>query len=172
MSTMNEHLDTMTVRAATPDGTAFATLQGRGAVSVSFAPGYYASSNESRLELKLGQLGRLLWVARMKEYYRFKSEQLGREIRGEGRPRTARQEARREARDQIAATGSGGGIVTLTAVGMLSWTAEIAPGTVARTDESVFCAAVAQAAESLITDHMGKLRRTWSDPAFAAASRT
>lgn len=170
MTTMNEHLDTMTVTAATPSGTAFATLHGRSTVTVSFAPGYYVHTTEARLEQQLAQLGRLLWVARMKEYYRFKSQQLGREIRGEGTPRTPAQAARREARDQIHAEGDGG-VVRLSAVGMMHWTAQVEPGTVARTDEASFCHAVSRAARQLIDDHLRQLRLTWSSPELAASSR-
>ena len=162
MTTMNEHLDSMTVQAATPDGTAFATLRGRNTVTVSFAPGYYAQTSEPRLEQKLSQLGKLLWVARMKEYYRFQSQRLGREVRGESTPRTPAQVARREARDAVRAEGTGGGVVRLSSVGMLHWTAQVEPGTLARVDEATFCAAVAQAAQQLIDEHVWEARLAWS----------
>jgi hypothetical protein len=131
MSTMSEHLDTMVVEAATPGDTAYARLRGRSDVTVWFAPGYYRQSTDERVADKLAQLGKLLWVARMKEYYRFKSQQLGREIRGEGTPKTPAQAARREARDSIVVEGrSDDGAVSLTSVGLLDWSVTVPRGTV------------------------------------------
>jgi hypothetical protein len=150
------------VTASTPDGTVFGRLSGR-RLHVWFAPGYYSHTSDSRLAEKLGQLGRLLWVARMKEYYRLKSDQLGQEVRGERRPTTPKQVARREARDNIVATGrSDDGRVELTTVGMLSWTASIAPGTVSALSEEAFAAATAQAGERVVEDHAWRLKLTWS----------
>ena len=168
MATMQDHLDSTTVRAETPDGTAAATLVGDSRVTISFAPGYYAHSTDARVADKLQRLGRLLWVARMREYYRFKSEQLGREVRGEGRPRTAAQAERREARDQIVATGSSGdGLVEISAVGLFRWSVTVRPGTVPTVPEADLCAAVSRAAEALISDHRWRLRLVWSGPGAA-----
>lgn len=163
MTTAQEHLAETTVRAETPDGTASATLTGDQEVTVSFAPGYYAQSTDARVTDKLQQLGRLLWVARMREYYRFKSDQLGREVRGERKPSTPAQVARREARDAIVATGSSGP-VEISAVGLFRWTVTLAPGTVQRTPEAELTDAVSRAAAALIADHRWKLRLVWSQP--------
>lgn len=163
MSAMTEHLDTMVVEAATPDETAYARLRGRSDVSVWFAPGYYPYATDARVADKLVQLGRLLWVARMKEYYRFKSVQLGRTVRGEGMPKTPAQVARREARDNIVASGrSDDGTVELTAVGLLTWSVTLAPGSVERVAEDAFCAACGQAGERLVLDHLDKLAFVWA----------
>jgi hypothetical protein len=165
MTTMADHLADVTIDAATPDGIAFATLRGQSDVRVSFAPGYYAHADDARVADKLAQLGKLLWVARMKEYYRFKSEQLGRTVRGEAEPVTDAQRARRQARDAIVATGrSVDGTVEATAVGLFGWTVRIAPGTVPRMPEEQFCAAVSQAARGLIEDHLFQLKVVWAQP--------
>jgi hypothetical protein len=163
MSAMSEHLDTMVVEAATPGDTAFARLRGRSDVTVWFAPGYYRQSTDERVADKLAQLGKLLWVARMKEYYRFKSHQLGREIRGEGMPKTPAQVARREARDSIVAEGrSDDGAVSLSSVGLLDWSVTVPRGTVARVEEETFVASCAQAAERLIQHHLDQLAYVWA----------
>lgn len=170
MSAGPEHLEGLTAEAETPDGTAFARLRGTHDIRVSFAPGYYAHTTEARLADKLVQLGRLLWVARMREYYRQKSNLLEREVRGEGRPRNERQAARREARDSIVATGrSDDGRVELSAVGLLNWSATIAPGTVRQLSEEQFTAACSQAAERLVEDHLWQLKLVWSS---ASTGRT
>ncbi|WP_134764911.1 hypothetical protein [Nocardioides sp. 1609] len=166
MSEMGRHLDTLVVSATTPDETASATLHGRTRVTVSLASGYYAYTTDDRLADKLAQLGRLLWVARMQEYYRFKSEQLGRQVRGEGAPRTPAQSERREARDNIVARGvSHDGAVGLAAVGLFTWTASVAPGTARRSSEEEFCSAAGQAAEQLIEDHLWNLALVWANGA-------
>lgn len=160
---MAEHLDTMVVEATTPGDSASARLRGRSDVTVWFAPGYYSQSTDARIADKLAQLGKLLWVARMKEYYRFKSEQLERPIRGEGTPKTPAQVARRDARDSIVAEGrSDDGTVALTSVGLLKWSATVAPGTVERVDEETFVASCSQAAERLIEHHLDQLAFVWA----------
>ena len=169
MSAMADHLDTMVVDAATPGDIAFARLRGRSAVTIWFAPGYYRQSTDERIAEKLAQLGKLLWVARMREYYRFKSQQLGREIRGEGTPKTPGQVARREARDGIVAEGSSDdGAVSLTSVGLLDWSVLVPRGTVDGVDEETFTASCAQAAERLIQDHLDQLGYVWA----TASART
>lgn len=163
MTAAPEYLETLSAEAETPDGTAFARLRGTSDISVSFVPGYYAQTTEARLADKLTQLGRLLWVARMRAYYRLKSDLLDREIRGEGRPRNERQAARREARDSIVASGrSDDGRVELSAVGLLNWSATVAPGTVRQVSEEAFTAACAQAAERLVEDHLWQLKLVWA----------
>lgn len=161
MSTMEQHLAETPVRAETPDGTASARLVDDREITVAFAPGYYARSTDARVADKLQQLGRLLWVARMREYYRHKSQQLGREVRGEGAPRTEAQAARREARDAIVARGSSGP-VEISAVGLYRWTVTLAPGTVKRVPEAELVAAVAEAAGRLVEDHRWQLRLVWA----------
>ena len=165
MTRIQDRLDSLTIEAATPDGTAFAHLRGRSDIGVSLAPGYYAHATEDRLAQRLAQLGRLLWVARTREYYRLKSEQLGRTVRGEGRPADARQAARREARDAIVATGeSDDGLVSLSAVGLFQWSAVVAPGTVRGVPEEAFTAACGQAGSRLVEDHLWRLKLTWAAP--------
>lgn len=163
MVTMQEHLDTMVVEVATPDETTFARLTGRRKVDVWFAPGYYARSTDERVAAKLVLVARLLWVARTKEYYRFKSEQLGRTVRGEGTPQTPRQEERREARARIHAVGeSSGGLVRIEAVGLFHWTVLIAPGTVPAVPEETLSAALGEAASRLIEQHENQLSSVWA----------
>lgn len=161
--TMQEHLDTMVVEAATPDDTAFARLTGRRQIDVWFAPGYYAHATDERVQSKLATLARLLWVARTKEYYRYKSVQLGRVVRGEGEPKTPRQEERREARQQILAVGeSSDGLVRIEAVGLFHWTVLLAPGTVPAVPEETVCAALGEAAAHLIEQHENQLEVVWA----------
>lgn len=163
MSEVMDRLETSVVEAATPDGIAFAKLRGLTQVTVSLAPGYYAHATDARVADKLATLGKLLWVARMKEYYRLKSEYLGREVRGEGSPTSDQQRARREARNNIVATGaSDDGTVSASAVGLLNWVVTVAPGTVGRVDEPAFLASCSQAAERLVEDHLLRLRIVWA----------
>ncbi|MFC5730954.1 MULTISPECIES: hypothetical protein [Nocardioides] len=163
MKTMQEHLDTMVVEAATPDETTFGRITGRRQVDVWFAPGYYGHSTDDRIEAKLATLARLLWVARTKEYYRYKSELLGRVVRGEGAPQTLGQEARRAARNNILAVGeSGDGLVRIESIGLFQWAVTLAPGSVPAVPESTLAARVGMAASRLIEMHENKLAAVWA----------
>ena len=156
-------VDRLVVEAATPDGIAFARLRGRSQVSVSFVPGYYAHSTEARLEDKLAQLGQQLWAARTTAYYEHRSRLLGRPVHEEAEPRTLQQRLRRAARDSLVSTGSSAdGVVSLTAVGLLRWQAEVRPGTVREVHEAAFCAACGEAVERLLLDHLDQLSVAWA----------
>lgn len=163
METMKEHLQTMVVEAATPDDTTFARLTGRRLVEVWFAPGYYAHASDERIEGKLSTVARLLWVARTREYYRYKSALLGRPVRGEGTPRTPGEEARHDERARILAVGeSPDGLVRVEAIGLFHWTVRLAPGTVARVSEEELRSSVSAAAARLIEQHENKLEAVWA----------
>lgn len=163
METMQEHLQTMVVEAATPDETTFARLTGRRQVDVWFAPGYYAHATDARIEAKLATVARLLWVARTKEYYCYKSRSLGRTVRGEGSPGSRLEEERREARAAIHAVGeSGDGLVRIEAIGLFEWTVRLAPGTVPAVAEQTLTAALSVAAARLIEQHENKLEAVWA----------
>jgi len=163
METSFSPLHSLGAEAATPDGTAFGRVYGTSKVEVWFAPGYYQYANDARVADKLEQLGRLLWTARTKEYYRYKSQKLNRLIRGESRPETPAQERRQEARNNIVASGrSGDGLVELESIGLFQWRATIAPGTVPTVDEGEFTRACGEAAERLVEQHVNKLAWVWA----------
>ena len=156
-------LHSLGAEAATPDGTTYGRVQGINKVEIWFTPGYYQYANDARIADKLEQLGRLLWTARMKEYYRYKSQKLNRMIRGESQPETPAQERRREARNNIVALGrSGDGLVELESIGLFRWSATIAPGTVPSVDEAEFTRACGEAAEHLVEQHVNKLAWVWA----------
>jgi hypothetical protein len=163
MSTSFSPLHSLSAEAATPDGTTFGRVHGISRVEIWFTPGYYQYANNARVAGKLEQLGRLLWTARTKEYYRYKSQKLGRPIRGESRPQTPAHERRREARNNIVARGrSGDGLVELESIGLFHWKATIAPGTVPRVDEAEFVRACGEAAEQLVEQHVTQMQWVWA----------
>ena len=163
METRFSPLHSLGAEAATPDGTTFGRVHGISKVEIWFAPGYYQHANDARIADKLEQLGRLLWTARTKEYYRHKSEKLNRLIRGESRPETPAQERRRDARNNIVAIGrSADGLGELESIGLFQWRATIATGTVPRVDEAEFTRACGEAAERLVEQHVNKLAWVWA----------
>lgn len=163
MSTAFSPLHNLEAEAATPDGTTFGRVHGISRVEIWFAPGYYQYANNARVAAKLEQLGRLLWTARTKEYFSYKSQKLGRTIRGEGRPQSAAHERRREARNNIVARGrSSDGLVELESIGLFHWKATIASGTVPRVDEAEFVRACGEAAEQLVEQHVTQMQRVWA----------
>jgi hypothetical protein len=162
MRTATTPLHTIAAEAATPDETTYGSIRGISDVRIWFAPGYYAYSTDARIADKLVQLGRLLWTARTKEYYRQKSLKLNRIVRGESRPMTPAQQRRQDARNNIVARGrSSDGTVELEAVGLYRWSAVVAPGTVARVPEDVFCASASEAALKLVEQHVNKMQWVW-----------
>lgn len=158
MGHLADRLDTLFVKAATPDGTTLIELRGHTDVRISFAPGYYSYSSESRIAAKLQTAARLLWVARMKEYFRAYSEATGRDVRGE-QIDSENAQAFQDLRLKIVARGeSDGGVVAVVAAALWDWTVSIAPGAVAQIDESEFCRLAGQAGQRLIEDQYRQLR--------------
>ncbi|MEI2712309.1 MAG: hypothetical protein V9G04_03190 [Nocardioides sp.] len=163
MTTVAEHMESTSISAQTPDGIAFATIRGDRDVTFSLVPGYYATADEARLADKVAKVAKLLWVARVKEFFRMQSELVGREIRTEPAPRSDVQREREAARNQIEATGrSSDGVINVASVGLLTWTVQITPGSLRGLSEQQFCADVKQAAEMLVSDHRQQLRTIWN----------
>lgn len=143
----------MRVRVATPYQEMSAELHGRDGITLSFARGWYDQCREPDLERKLQSLATLLWVARMREYWRIFSRHSGESVTAESPPISPRDFRYREAREKLVATGSSpDGRVTISAEGMRIWTVSIRPGTVDTLSEHEFAAAVAHAAAELIQD--------------------
>jgi hypothetical protein len=159
MGVLADRLDNMRVRVQSPGGKIAAELRGRTDVRLSFSPESYRYFNEWDLERQLAALARLLWAARMREYYAAVSEAFGETITGESPPQTWRDQEYYSARDSIVAEGrSADGRIQLAVRGMTEWTVRIADGSLRTLTEDEFCARVGEAAAELISDQFAKIR--------------
>ncbi len=149
---MTSALAELRAEATTPDERAFATISERTRVRFSLAPGYYEWVTVPDLEIQLTRLAKLLFVARMKEYYKARSRDFEMEVTKESPPVSARDHEYVRARAALAVEGvGGGGVVRITAVGMDSWAVRLASDVKQRLDEQSFCDAVSDAATELVT---------------------
>jgi hypothetical protein len=156
---LSDRLGAMQVRVISPNRQIAAELRnGSSEVSLSFAPGTYRRFDERTLEGALADLGKLLWVARMKEYYAAVSEAFGETVTGEPTPETQRDREYRADRARLIAEGSSRDRrVRLAVRGMETWTVRIAAGTVRALTEEEFAARVSEAAHDLIADQKTKI---------------
>jgi hypothetical protein len=149
---MTSALAELRAAAATPDERAFATISERTHVRFSLAPGYYEWATVPDLEMQLTRLAKLLFVARMKEYYQARSRDFSMEVTKESPPVSARDHEYVRARAALAVEGvAAGGAVRITTLGMESWAVRLAPEVKQRLDEQAFCDAVSDAATELVT---------------------
>lgn len=140
------------------DGTMTAELSNGTDVRLRMAPGWYERCTEHELEQRLGNLARLLWAARTREYWATIAEVTGDHAIGEDKPISPRDLEFAEARDALVAQGgSVDGRIAISVTGLRRWTVRIASGTVRALDERAFAAAVGQAAADLIQDQFRKI---------------
>ena len=129
VSPFGRAVDAMRVRVHTPSEQVFAGIDGWYDVWVSVAAGHGERVGEARLEAEIGQVARLLFAARTREYYRLY------ELHLRADPLALRRNRERihDAFESRSASGrSPGGEVELFTVGMQSFTVSIAPGTLDR----------------------------------------
>ncbi|WP_117214158.1 hypothetical protein [Allorhizocola rhizosphaerae] len=170
MGILADGLDNMRVQASTPGGSINAQLHGRSDVYVSFAPGYYRRVDRGDLEAHLASLARLLWVARMREYYALLSDALGMQVTGESPAISPRDVEYERQRDGLRAEGrASDGSVTVSVVGMKTWKVSVSDHALNTLREEEFAARVGEAAGALIHDHRRQIRELKMriyDPAF------
>jgi len=145
--------------AETPDGSASVHIRGVSGIRLVLAPGYFHRASARDLEFQLTRLAKLAFVARMREYYRGRGHELGRDLYREPSPRTDRDRTYVDARSQVVAEGGAGGPVEVTAVGMEHWTVRIDPAWHATVDEQTFCDTVSSVASRLVEDQFAKIRQ-------------
>lgn len=162
MGVLADRLDSMRVRASAPAGDIVAELHNRTEVNLSFAPGSYhryRRNGRQELERQLAALAKLLWAARMREYYRALSEALEETVAGEARPVSRRDMDYYAGREHVVAEGhSSDGRLHLMVRGMQTWTVQIANGTLEALTAEQFAEHVRAAAGELIRDQFAKIR--------------
>jgi hypothetical protein len=153
-----DRVDSMRVRAVSPDGTISAELYDRDQLSMTFRPGFYDQCSDQDLERRLGALASLLWVARTREYNAIYSELTGDHSTGESPAVSDTDRAWRAERDNVEAYGSSSdGRVRVRAIGLRDWQVSVQPGTARRLDEAQFAAAAAEAAGELVRDQSARM---------------
>lgn len=158
MGEFADRVDTMLVRASTPDGTVHAELRDRTRLAMTFREGFYDQCSDHDLERRLSVLANLLWVARTREYNRIYSDLTGDYSTGESPAISERDIAWRAERDSLEAYGSSAdGRIRVRSIGGRDWQVSIRPGTARNLDEYQFASAAAEAAGELIDDQFVKL---------------
>lgn len=156
---ITQRVDQMMVRVSSPGGSIFAEIHGRDEVRLSFAPGYYYRVDKPDMETQLSTVGRLLWVARMREYYRIISDQTGQTITGDVRAESFLDTQFYEQRARLVAEGrSTDGRIHIQVRGLTTWTVRITDGTLNDLSPEEFAASAASAAAELIHDQHAKVR--------------
>lgn len=158
-STIDNPVNSLDVTVSTPDDQAFGRVRGRTEVSIWFAPGWYARADDAEVARQLQRLGRLLFAARTREYYRLRSQAFRRTVTREAAPTTEQDRRYVEQRASLVAQASAlDGRFRVSATGMAHWAVQLAPGTVAAVDEATFCAAVSAAGHALVEDQFAQVR--------------
>ena len=152
-------IDRLYASATTPDGAVSASITDRVHVQVRLLPGYYDQATATDLERQLSRLGRLLFAARMKEYYKVRSQDFGELVTREPSPLGRQDEEYVDRRSRLVATGEAAdGRVRISVVGMEQWAVEIAQDAPRTMSEESFCKAVSDAATLLVTEQFAEVR--------------
>lgn len=145
--------------AGTPDEQVFAEVRGKTTIAVSFAPGYYARTDEPTLEWQFARLGKLLFVQRMRAYYVIRSVDFDEPVTRESSPQGPRDEEFVQRRSELVAIGtSGDGRVEVSVVGMREWAIRIAPDTCTALSEDGFCRAMGEAGTAMMVGQFAQIR--------------
>lgn len=154
--------ESVTATAETPDGRVRATVRGRDEVSVSVDAGWFRGASVADLQWQLTRLAPLLFVERMREYYRERSHRFSEPVLREPSPVTREDHDYVARRAEIQVVGGEDGPVTVTCTGMQHWGVAIDPRWLAGVDVSGFERAVARAASELVAaqfDAVADLKR-------------
>lgn len=155
---ISERVDSMVVRATSPNGSVTATVRGMDGIEIAFAPGFYQRATPQEMETQLAQVARVLWANRMREYEAILNDESEGNLIVDAPAADRRDEQFYEQRDNLVAEGSSpDGRVRVTARGMRDWSVHIAPGAIDQMLEDEMTYAAVQAAEALIRDQMTKI---------------
>jgi hypothetical protein len=148
--------------AETPNGRLSATIQSVDLVTVSIDPSYFNSTSPQQLEQQLATLAKLLFVERMREYYRARSQDFSEPVMREASPVTTEDHEYVDRRNEIQVVGGSEGSVEVVSTGMQEWSVNINREWFANVDNGSFCAAAGQAASELVRAQfaqVGQLKR-------------
>jgi hypothetical protein len=156
MGIIADRLDGLRVRASVADGGIRGELRGRASVEVTFAPWVCRMLDERSLERHLAALAKLLWAARMRDYFAAVSEAFGETVTREPPAAGRRDVEFVQARDRIVARGSSvDGRIAIEVLGMRAWRVTVADGTLRARE---LPQQVREAAEALIQDQLRQVR--------------
>jgi DNA-binding protein YbaB len=155
---ISERVDSMVVRATSPNGSVTATVRGMDSIEVTFMPGFYQEAGTHQMETQLAQVAKVLWANRMREYRAIVDDESNGSLVVKTEPADRRDEQFFEQRENLVAEGSSSdGRVRVTVRGMVDWTVHISPGTLQELREYELATAVGEAAQALIRDQTNKM---------------
>ncbi|TCP50841.1 hypothetical protein EV191_107105 [Tamaricihabitans halophyticus] len=153
MGQLAERLNGIRVHAAAPGIDLEGELRNRTEITLSFGESVYEFVNEAALERALASLARLLYTGWLRQYREAISTTNLNIYPNDQHDFNFRDEA-----DAVEASGeSSDRRITLSTVGMRSFSAEIQRGTVRELSERGFIANIAEAAPRLIEDYRAKV---------------
>jgi hypothetical protein len=149
-----DQLDTMTIRATSPDGQIQLTFSGGSDITLTFRTGAYARYRERPLESQLARLATGVWTGYRRGYL----QAIG-ETAGGDQPSTDERRRRfQDARARMLATAeSPRGFVRVEAVGLMRWRVDIRDGALTRLTEQQFVTEANAAAKALLADYAAKM---------------
>lgn len=155
MGELADRLDSLDVRASSPDGRIHASVLGSGrSIEVSFDPDSYQWYAEPMLGYQLAQLATLTFVRFRRDQQESMALVYGQSIADDGIEFGPERRRYREKLAQVVSTGhSPDGATRVTSRAMVSWTFDIAAGTVRAVPERQFLSGLQAAVDDVIRDY-------------------
>jgi hypothetical protein len=158
MGVMADRLDSMVVRAVSPDRKIEATVVSRDQVSLRFGAGTYRRYDERTLEHQLARLATLVWVEYRRGYFQALSEATGETIRGDEPEEDLQRRRFRQAQAEMVVRGvSAGGLIEVESTGLAQWRVTLERGITRRLTEEQFLSEARGAVAALLADYYMKM---------------
>ncbi|GEP36708.1 hypothetical protein NPS01_03710 [Nocardioides psychrotolerans] len=147
MTTYPEAAARIDLEVMTPNEQLFGRLRGKYDVTITIAPGYAARAGDRETAVQLGRLCRLIFVHRAERLQRIEEQTMQ---PGAPEPETEKDHefARRYEQLSVSETSSDA-TMTLTVVGLSTWSWEIAPGTADRRGSDGVAASATEVANAV-----------------------
>ncbi|MFV2110322.1 hypothetical protein [Micromonospora sp. LOL_015] len=150
------------ISASSPDGAIWADTTDGTDLRISFSYAAYGRYTDDTLAHQLCRLGQAMWVAFQRsqdELHERRSASFRVIVSAPARPElTPGQAAYARALNEVVASGgSPDGSITVRTTGALSWTVQLAEGTVTRMGESAFVSQLTAAVQAMLADRERKI---------------
>lgn len=157
MTTYAELAERMEVEVCTPNEQLFARLRGRYDVTITISPGFVERAGDAETETQLGRLSRLLFMHRADKVNKIKITTLGAPLSHRETERDL--EFQRRYAELTVTESSTDGSVSLTVVGLSSWSWTIAHGSAAQHGSERIAAAATDVANKITRRLADEVRR-------------
>lgn len=164
MTALAERVESMVVRAASPDGRLQAKISGGHDIAIGFRPGTYRDYRDGELARQLAQLLTSLYSGYEAGFRKALSDTLGRPVASDQEQWDAVRRRFHAARCEVVAYGrSPGGQVGAKSTGLRQWDFRIKDGTVGQLGEDQFLAELDSAVNAVRCDDILRVSRLRSE---------